>query len=124
MEGHRPFPARLEDFLGVAVRHLDEHWRVFAILVEDEMASSRGGSGESQHRPMLREVYKAAEKLCALGVREGALREADSALFPSLLVGAISGLFRHQLFVGRGEPLVSHVPALARYFLTGAGARR
>ncbi|HEY3448555.1 MAG TPA: TetR/AcrR family transcriptional regulator [Myxococcales bacterium] len=122
LEGRRPFPDRLEAFLGAAVQHLDEHWRVFAILVEDELAFGRGGSGDSRHRPMLREVYRAGEKLCALGVRQRALRNDDAELFPSLLVGSIHALFRHQLFVGRGEPLASKVPALARYFLQGAGA--
>jgi len=122
LKGRAPFPERLEAFLRAAVQHLDEHWRVFAILVEDELAFGRGGSGASEHRPMLREVYAAGEKLCTLGVRQGALRKRDAELFPSLLVGSIHALFRHQLFVGRGEPLADRVPALVRFFLQGAGA--
>jgi len=123
LSGKRPFAERLEAFLHVAVRHLDEHWQVFAIQIEDELASGRGGSGKSQHRPMMREVYLAARKLVALGVKQGALRRDDEELFPSLLVGAIHAMFRHQLFVQRGAPLLSRVPHLVRFFLEGAGTR-
>ena len=104
------------------VRHLDEHWRLFAILMEDELARGRDGAGASQQRPALREVYLAAERLCALGVRQGALRRQGAELFPALLVGAIYGLFRHQLFAQRGAPLLGQVPLLSRFFLEGAGA--
>jgi AcrR family transcriptional regulator len=124
LTGKRPFGERLEAFLRVAVRHLDEHWQVFAIQIEDELAAGRGGSGQSLHRPMMREVYLASRKLVALGVRQGALRGDPEELFPSLLVGAIHAMFRHQLYVRRGAPLLSQVPHLVRFFLEGAGARQ
>jgi AcrR family transcriptional regulator len=122
LKGRRAFRDRLEDFLRAALRHLDRHWRIFAILVEEELAHGRGGSGGSKHRPMLREVYAVGERLCALGVRQGALRRDGAELFPSLLVGAVHSMFRHQLFTNRGEPIEGHVPALVRFFLEGAGA--
>ena len=123
LEGRVAFPDRLEAFLRTAMQHLDEHWRVFAIQIEDELAYGRGGSGASQHRPMLREVYAAGAKLCALGVKQGALRREGSELFPALLVGSIHSMFRHQLFVQRGQPIAGQVPMLVRFFLEGAGAR-
>jgi AcrR family transcriptional regulator len=123
LTGKVPFGQRLEAFLQVAVRHLDEHWQVFAILIEDELAYGRGGSGDSRHRPMMREVYQAARRLCELGIKQGALRREKTELFPSLLVGAIHGMFRHQLYVQRGRPLVDRVGELSRFFLDGAGAR-
>ena len=123
LENRRAFDARLEEFMRVAVRHLDEHWRVFAILIEDELAYGRGGSGNSRHRPAMQEVFQASVRLCELGVREGALRQEGGELFPALLVGAIDALFRRQLFVERGAPIQGRVPALARFFLKGAGVR-
>ena len=122
LQGKLPFDRRLERFLKVAVRHLDEHWRFFAILMEDELARGRDDAGGSEQRPALRELYLAAEKLCALGVRQGALRKPGAELLPALLVGSIYGLFRHQLFVERGAPIVGQVPLLSRFFLQGAGA--
>jgi AcrR family transcriptional regulator len=124
LQGRRPFDERLEDFLRVAVRHLDEHWRVFAILIEDELAYGRGGSGDSRHRPAMHEVYHAAVQLCAMGTRQGAVRKDGAELFPSLLVGSIDALFRRQLFIERGAPIEGGVPSLTRFFLDGAGARR
>ena len=123
LSGKRPFHARLEAFLHVAVQHLDEHWQVFAIQIEDELAPGRGGSGASQHRPMMREVYLASRKLVALGVKQGALRRDGEELFPSLLGGAVHAMFRHQLYVQRGASLLTRVPHLARFFLEGAGTR-
>lgn len=123
LEGRMPFEERLEAFLGTVLRHLDQHWKIFAILIEDELAYGRGGSGDSKHRPMMREVFHAAERLCARGVRQGALRKEEPGLYPALLVGSIHGMFRHQLFVQRGEPLERHVPSLARFFLEGARVR-
>ena len=121
LAGRMTFQRRLQAFLQIAVRHLDEHWQVFAILIEDELAFGRGGSGGSRHRPMMREVYQVARRLCALGVKQGALRRENSELFPSMLVGAIHALFRHQLYERRGVPLLDRVDELARFFLEGAG---
>jgi AcrR family transcriptional regulator len=122
LEGRMPFRERLEAFLRAVVLHLQSHWRLFAILVEDELVHARGGARPSQRRPMLREVYEASEELVALGVRQGALRRDSKDLFPALLTGVIRGSFTHQLYTERGAPLERHIPALIRFFLEGAGA--
>ncbi len=122
LEGRMPFRGRLEVFLRAVVVHLQSHWQLFAILIEDELVQARGGARSPQRRPMLHEVFHASEELVALGVRQGALRRDGKELFPALLTGVVRASFTHHLYTDRGAPLERHIPALIRFFLEGAGA--
>jgi AcrR family transcriptional regulator len=123
LRGKMAFRKRLESFFDVVLRHIEERWQVFAILIEDELARGRGGSGKSDNRPALREVYHAAEKLFQIGLKEGAVRGDARDIYAALLVGTVRALFTHQLYVDRGAPLRARVPQLVRFFLDGAGTR-
>ena len=121
LHGRMAFRKRLEAFLDIVVQHIDERWQVFAILIEDEFARGRGGSGTSRNRPALREVYHAAERLFQIGRRQRAVRRNADDLYAALLVGAVRALFTHHLYAERGAPLRGRVPQLVSFFLEGAG---
>ncbi len=115
--GEGPLEARLARFVEVALSQIDAHFRLFAILIEEELERGRG-RGQAGARPMLLEVYEAAERF--LAASKGELRRGDAALYPSLLVGMLRGLFMRKLRTGDSAPLASQGPALVRLFLDGA----
>jgi AcrR family transcriptional regulator len=113
--GHAPFAARLEAVLTTLMTHFDAHQMFYSLLLEEEVrrdASSRYSS--------LAAVVGRLEKLVAAGVAEGALREEDAELYPSLLAGMIRGLFSHALRARKGAALVGRVKPVVRLFMEGA----
>ena len=117
-----PFQARLERLLTLAAEQVDAHFRIHAILVEEEIESSRGGVTK-RRSPMLSAFFDAARELVGRAVEEGALRGEDADLYPSLLSGMVRGLFMRKLLRDDGRPLAFHVPAMTRLFIEGAGRR-
>jgi AcrR family transcriptional regulator len=113
-----PFPARLERFLRLTVEQIDAHFRVYAMLAEEELEYGRARRARA---PMLRILFDVAQELVGVAVHRGELRAEDSALYPALLVGMIRGVFMRKLLRGSGLPLASYVKPMARFFREGAG---
>jgi AcrR family transcriptional regulator len=113
-----PFPARLERFLALTVEQIDAHFRVYAMLAEEELENGRSRRARA---PMLRLLLDVAQELVGQAVRSGELRAEDSALYPSLLVGMMRGVFMRKHLGVSGQPLASYVKPMARFFREGAG---
>jgi AcrR family transcriptional regulator len=117
-----PFPDQLERFMRIALDEIEAHFRFHAMLVEEDLGAARAAT--RRKRPaMLRVLYAHAERLVAQAVRDGALRPEDAELYPALLVGVMRGMFMRQLCADERRPLASHLGAMTRFFLEGAGRR-
>ena len=117
-----PFREQLERLLTIVTEQVDAHFRIHALLFEEEIESGRGGVGKKK-RLMLSAFYNAASALLARAVESGALRAEDQDVYPSLLSGMVRGVFMRKLLRDDGRSLSFHVPAMARFFTEGAGRR-
>jgi AcrR family transcriptional regulator len=117
----QPFREQLTQFLGVTVDHLSRHRPLFSMLVEEELRRGRGRLGG---QTAFKEFTARYRKLVERGVEQGALRPQDAALYPSLLVGFIRGVFA-QFSLDETQQLSPElVESMVRVFLEGAGVRR
>ncbi len=119
-----PVAEQLGGVVQIAVAHVEAHFRLYAVLVEEELESGRGDAPRKKRPPMLRTVYDLATKLVSRGVARGELRPEDAAVYPALLIGMMRGIFMRHLYIDRSVPLSAHVNALARFFLEGAARGR
>jgi len=117
-----PFAGQLERLLTILAEQVDAHFRIHAILFEEEVEIGRGLLGKRK-RPMLSAFHDAARSLTTQAVAGGALRAEDADLYPALLSGMVRGMFMRKLLHDDGRPLASHVPALTRFFIEGAARR-
>lgn len=122
-EGARqPFRAQLHAVFVSILGHFDDHAAFFDILLQGE--SERDARTfpvmSAKPRAAMREVYLRVEKVMKRGVRDGALRADDAALFPVVAMGMCRSLFVRQLFEEKRQPVVGHAQALVRLFLEGA----
>ncbi len=119
-----PFKRQVERFFLRVLEHQQAHFRLFAILVQEEAGRCCSGS-ESVPRPLrLKPLYLMAEKLVERGVAQGALRAEDAELYPTFLSAMLRGLFTRELVATGAPPRLDEAPRLARFFLHGAGGHR
>jgi AcrR family transcriptional regulator len=119
------FRQQLEAFVRVLMEHFEAHRPFLAVLVQAEHVKSAnlltvvGGPS-----PTMLEVYRRAEKVVQVGLKEKALRTEDADLFPALLVGTLrSVLIREVLYASEERGVSERIRAIVSYFLHGAGAR-
>lgn len=115
-----PFAAQLGQFIGTTVEHLGQHRPLFAMLIEEEL---RSGRGHLPGKPALRELAVRCHRLVEQGLKQGALRKLDAAVYPALLMGFIRGIFAQALHDDTLRLSPELVQAMVRTFLEGAGAR-
>lgn len=114
------FAAQLGRFIGATVDHLGQHRPLFAVLIEEEL---RCGRGHLPGTPALRELAMRCQRLVEQGLKQGALRKQDAAVYPALLMGFIRGIFAQSLHDDTLRLSPELVQAMTRTFLAGAGAR-
>ncbi|BDG09785.1 TetR/AcrR family transcriptional regulator [Anaeromyxobacter paludicola] len=119
-----PFVQQLERFFAKVLEHQQAHFRLFAILVQEELEQGRLPARPVRRPALLKPMHRLAEQLVASGVRQGALRAEDADLYPTFLVAMLRGLFTRQLCARGAPPEVAEAPRLARFFLHGAGGHR
>lgn len=115
-----PFPAQLGHFIGTTVEHLGQHRPLFAMLIEEELHSGRG---RLRGKPALRELTVRCQQLVEQGLKQGALRKQDAAVYPALLMGFIRGVFAQAMHDDTLRLSPELVQSMVRTFLEGAGAR-
>jgi AcrR family transcriptional regulator len=96
----------------------EKHRALFVIVVQEEQAGRVLRSDDIK-----REVYRRIEKLVHRGVKEGYLRERDSELFPSLLMGMFRGIMMRPSYGAPETPLGECTGPLVDFFLHGARSR-
>ena len=115
-----PYEERLTRFLTAVISHLKSHQRLFALLMEEESTLQKAREGK---RSSVTAVAARADELVQEGVRAGVLRRDDSKLFAPILLGMVKGVLTH--YTRNDQPLsADDVPAMVRFFLTGAGAHK
>lgn len=113
--------AQLETFVSSIFEELERHRALFRLLMQEEPSlPTKPGNKQT----MLRELHRRAERLIALGVKEGALRTDDDGLFGAMLVGVLRSVLLHSLTNPDVGPLRDATEPVLRFFLEGAGARR
>jgi AcrR family transcriptional regulator len=114
-----PFARRLERYFQAALGLLERHHAFLSAAWEDEAARSRDFS----KRSALRELRSHAETLVREALEAGTLRADGADLYPSMIVGILSGAAGA---VARGEkrqPIEQLSTRLASCFLNGAAER-
>ncbi len=119
-----PFKRQLERFLAKVLEHQQAHFRLFAILAQEEAGLCRPPSAAEPRRLRLRALHDLAERLVERGVAQGALRPEDADLFPTFLSNMLRGIFLRDLLATGAPPRLEEAPRLARFFLHGAGGHR
>ncbi|HZZ84306.1 MAG TPA: TetR/AcrR family transcriptional regulator [Anaeromyxobacteraceae bacterium] len=119
-----PFKRQVERFFAKVLEHQQAHFRLFAILAQEEAGLCRPPSAAEPQRLRLKALHLLAERLVARGVAQGALRAEDADLFPTFLSNILRGLFLRDLLATGGPPRLEEAPRLARFFLHGAGGHR
>jgi AcrR family transcriptional regulator len=117
-----PIARQLEGFFRITVAHVEKHFRLYAILIEEELESGRGAGRQKKRPPVLRAVYDIAQEFVRRGVDRGELRPEDAPIYPALLMGMMRGIFMRQLCIDDRLPLSAHVEGMVRFFLHGAAA--
>jgi AcrR family transcriptional regulator len=121
-EKKAPFPRQLETFVRVLLDHFEVHRPFLAVLMQAEHARSTinvvGGPSTT-----MQEIYKRAERLVQLGLKEKVLRADDADLIPFFLMGSVrSVLIQGILYAPKEQRIGERIGAVVRYFLQGAGA--
>ena len=119
-----PFKEQVERFFSLVLEHQQSHFRLFAILVQEELEQARSLGGAGRRPLTLRPLYNLAQRLVENGVREGALRAEDADLYPTFLLGMVRGVFTRQLLVTGDLPSLAAAGPMTRFFLHGAAAGR
>jgi AcrR family transcriptional regulator len=98
----------------------EKHRALFRIVLEEEQAGRPLRSGGD----IKREIYHRLDKLVRRGVKDGFLRERDSELFPSLLMGMFRGVMMREQYGAPLTPVGECAGQLVDFFLHGARRSR
>jgi len=116
--GDAPFDLRLERFVGALAVHFETNKPLLSVLLDEERTRGQDARAASRRQSMLQDLTVRAERLLAEGVREGALRQGDPALYAALLVGMVRGLAASEL-TGGVTRMADAAPRLLEVFLGG-----
>ena len=115
-----PFDARLTRFLVTTFEYFERHLGMFAVYMEAEHLRR---AGARRRQPTLSRLLDRTTKLVDEGVKSGALRKQDAAVYPTLLIGMLRGAFLRHIY-GLGDPPAPDTAArIVHVFLNGAAAR-
>ncbi len=117
-DGDAAFEVKLERYARTMLEHFEQHRALFRLLLQEEVSS--GGKGKSK-QTMLRELVAHADRLTALGVAEGRLREEDAELHGVMLLGLLRGVLLKAVNESFSPSLDDATSAVLRLFLRGCG---
>jgi AcrR family transcriptional regulator len=115
------FDARLHRFVEALVQHFETNKTLLTVLLDEERARGHDAQSASRRHSMLQGLTARAQRLLDEGVREGALRAGDAALYAALLIGMVRGLAASELSGGTPR-MAQAAPLLLEVFLRGTRA--
>jgi AcrR family transcriptional regulator len=117
----RRFQDQLTAFLDTIFEHIHEHRPFLSLVIQEEATALKLRLTMPREERTLAQLRMRAERLVALGLRQGALRRRGSDLWADLLVGSLHSLLLRELTHGRRAGAPAPGRGLLAYFLTGAG---
>jgi AcrR family transcriptional regulator len=117
------FRAQLAALTEAFFEHFEAHRRFLHLLLDDQVRARVSSGPASSGESLLDQINGRVEKLMRVGLREGALRREDAAVYSALFLGMIRGTFIHQRRSARRPADGITAATLVRIFVEGAGKR-